>query len=96
MTWGVGRGAWDVGRGTWDVGRGTWDVGRGTWDVGRGTWDVFGLGGLFDCDRGLGGLVVSAGRSSRAGLPNGPPSRRLAPGGFYGVTHVDGEGSVDW
>jgi hypothetical protein len=31
----------------------------------------------------LGGLVVSARRFSGAGSPNGPPSHRLAPGGFY-------------
>jgi hypothetical protein len=37
-------------------------------------------------ERGLGGLVVDAGVGFRGpGLPNGPPSPRLAPGGFYGL-----------
>jgi autotransporter-associated beta strand protein len=36
-------------------------------------------------DRGLGGLVVSGCSGFRGpGRPNGPPSRRLAPGGFSG------------
>jgi len=35
-------------------------------------------------DHRLGGLLVNARRSSEAGSPNGPPSPRLAPGGFYG------------
>jgi len=34
-------------------------------------------------DRGLGGLVVTPGWKSGAGRLNGPPSHRLAPGGFY-------------
>ena len=35
-------------------------------------------------DRGLGVLVVNGSPGFRgAGLPNVPPSRRLAPGGFY-------------
>jgi hypothetical protein len=36
------------------------------------------------------GLVVVAWRKSGAGWPNGPPSRRLAPGGFYGRARDDG------
>ena len=36
------------------------------------------------CERGLGRLVVNVRRQSGAGWPNGPPSPRLAPGGFYG------------
>ena len=40
--------------------------------------------GLVGCEGGLGGLVVSAGAGFRGlGLPNGPPSPRLALGGFY-------------
>jgi len=43
-----------------------------------------GLGGLVGGDRGLGGLVVDGCAGFRGpGWPNGPPSRRLAPGGFY-------------
>jgi len=39
------------------------------------------------CDHGLGGLVVTVGLGFRGpGWPNGPPSPRLAPGGFYCVT----------
>jgi hypothetical protein len=34
-------------------------------------------------ERGLGELVVSGLRESGPGSPNGPPSHRLAPGGFY-------------
>ena len=39
--------------------------------------------GSFGGDRGLGVVVVMALRESGAGKPNGPPSPRLAPGGFY-------------
>ena len=41
--------------------------------------------GVFGCEGGLGGLVVGVGRGSGVGRPNGPPSPRLAPGGFYGL-----------
>jgi len=45
--------------------------------------------GLVGGDRGLGGLVVDGCAGFRKlGCPNGPPSPRLAPGGFYGVTRV--------
>jgi hypothetical protein len=50
---------------------------------------------LLGGDRGLGGLVGNDLRESAAGSPNGPPSHRLAPGGFYGggvSLNVNGEG----
>ena len=40
-------------------------------------------------DRGLGGLVVRAWWVSGAGWPNGPPSPRLAPGGFYALARAE-------
>ena len=46
---------------------------------------VGGFQRLVGGDRGLGGLVVDAGWQSGVGRPNGPPSPRLAPGGFYAV-----------
>ena len=44
----------------------------------------WGSQGSFGGDGGSGGLAVNAWLSSEAGSPNGPPSPRLAPGGFYG------------
>ena len=40
---------------------------------------------LIGGDRGLGVVVVNGRGESEAGWPNGPPSHRLAPGGFYGA-----------
>jgi len=45
-----------------------------------------GVGG----DRGRGGLAVSGRAGFRGpGRLNGPPSRRLAPGGFYASTRTE-------